>query len=78
MLVDDGSSVHGAGIRVEELGPLDQYGVQAERFAEAVRTGRPAPTTLEDELANMAVIDALVESGATGRWVAPAGSESHR
>src|SRR5262249_47618716 len=50
----------------------DQYTLQGDLFSRAVRAGAPAPVPLEDAVANMAVLDALAPSAATGRWGAPA------
>ncbi len=47
----------------------DQDTIQADRFSEAVRGGRPLPTPLTDAVANMKVIDAVLASAAGGRWV---------
>ena len=48
---------------------VDQYGLQAEAFARAVREGTPVPTPLDDAVANMRAIEAVLESGRTGAWV---------
>jgi predicted dehydrogenase len=50
------------------FGPADQYGLQADAFAAAVRSGGPAPTPLADALANMAVVDAIFASAQSERW----------
>jgi predicted dehydrogenase len=71
LLIDDGSSLAGAGIRVEELPVLDQYTVQADLFARAIREGGPAPTSMEEAVCNMAVIDAVFRSARSGTWEAP-------
>jgi predicted dehydrogenase len=42
----------------------DPYAVQAERFAEAVLDGGPTPTPAEDAVANMRVIERIIESAA--------------
>jgi len=47
----------------------DQYTVQADLFSLAVINDTPVPTPLEDAVANMKVIEALVESGRIGKWV---------
>ena len=47
--------------------PVDQYTVLAERFAQAAETGSPGPVPLEDSIKNMAVLDALRRSTASGR-----------
>ncbi len=51
----------------------DQYTLQADLFSAAVREGRPAPVPLEDAVANMEVLDALLRSAATGTWAVPGG-----
>ncbi len=71
LFVDDGSSLTGDGIRVEDVGPLDQYTVQGDLFAEAVANGGPAPTSIDDGVRNMAVIDAIFRSAESGRFEAP-------
>lgn len=68
--IDDGT------IRTEKIGPCDHYQLQAEAFADAIRSGRPLTFTLEDALANMAVIDALFRAAARGRWENVEQSES--
>ena len=61
----------GATIRVEEFPVLDQYTVQGDLFAEAIQTGGPAPTPLEEAVRNMEVIDAVFRSAASGHWESP-------
>jgi predicted dehydrogenase len=46
---------------------VDQYTVLAERFARAAQAGGPSPIPLEDSIKNMAVLDALQRSAASGR-----------
>ncbi len=64
---------HEHGSRVEEIAiPLcDQYTIQGDLFSEAIRYDRPVPTPIEDAVANMRVIEAIVASGKTGQWTAP-------
>lgn len=71
LLIDDGSSLHGDGIRVEELPVCDQYGVAGDAFAKAILDGTPQPIPLEDAVANMAVIDAAFRSAESGQWEKP-------
>lgn len=56
------------GTRRIEAGPVDQYGLMFAAFSQAVRSGAPAPTPIEDGVANMAVIDALFRSEKSGKW----------
>lgn len=71
LFVDDGRDLTGAGVETIELPAVDQYALQADAFSVAVRDGRPVPVPLEDAIANMAVIDALFRSEASGRSEAP-------
>jgi predicted dehydrogenase len=61
VVTDDGSEVL-------SFGPVDQYACQADAFRSAVRSSSPAPTPLEDAIANMATIDAVFASAATDAW----------
>ena len=71
LLVDDGSSLFGAGIQLEEIAPCNQYTIQGDAFSRAILEDGPEPTPLEDALRNMAVIEALFRSAGSGRWEAP-------
>jgi predicted dehydrogenase len=71
IFIDDGEDLRGATIRVEEFPVLDQYTVQGDLFAEAIQTGGPAPTPLEDAVRNMEVIDAVFRSAESGHWESP-------
>jgi predicted dehydrogenase len=65
---------HATSAGVEEISfdICDQYAIQGEEFSLAVINDTPVPTPLEDALANMKVIEALFESGRSGKWVEPA------
>jgi len=62
---------HQRGDRIDEIVfPIcDQYTLETDAFSLAVMNDTPVPTPLEDAVANMRVIDAVVASGRTGRWV---------
>jgi predicted dehydrogenase len=47
----------------------DQYAIQGDLFSRAILNDTDVPTPLEDAVANMEVIDALVESARSGLWV---------
>jgi predicted dehydrogenase len=47
---------------------VNQYTVLVEEFVRAARAGEPGPVPLEDSIRNMAVIDALQRSAASGRF----------
>ena len=69
--VDDGAELGERGEAVT-FPAVDQYALQGDRFAEAVRGVGEVPVPLEDAVANMAVIDAIVRSTETDRWEAVA------
>jgi predicted dehydrogenase len=54
--------------REETFLACDQYTLQGDAFARSILHGDPVPVTLEDAPANMAVIDALFRSAASGNW----------
>jgi predicted dehydrogenase len=62
---------HGASAGVEEItfDICDQYTIQGEEFSLAIINDTPVPTPIEDALANMKVIEAVVESGRSGKWI---------
>jgi len=47
----------------------DQYTLQGDALARAILDDTPVPTPIEDAVANMAVIEALVHSAKSGTWV---------
>ena len=63
---------HHQGDTIEEivLEVCDQYTIQGDLFSQAVLDNTPVPTPLEDVVANMRAIEAVVESGKRGAWVA--------
>jgi predicted dehydrogenase len=69
--VDRTGEIHGAGVEIIELDVCNQFTIQAEAFASAILDGRSQPAPLEDAVANMACIDALFRSSATGCWEKP-------
>jgi predicted dehydrogenase len=50
-----------------EFPAVNQYTILAQLFARAAATGGPGPIPLEDSIKNMAVLDALRRSAASGR-----------
>jgi predicted dehydrogenase len=62
---------HQRGGTVEEilLETVDQYTIQGDLFSRAVLDNTPVPTPLEDAVANMRVLEAIVQSGRSGAWV---------
>jgi predicted dehydrogenase len=71
LFVDTGTDLVGSGIRVEEFPICNQFTIQADLFSLAVCGDGEVPTPLEDSVANMAVVEAVFESGRTGRTVHP-------
>ena len=62
IFVDDGSRFAAEAAEAIDFPAVDQYTLQAERFADAVEGIGEVAVTLEDAVANMAVIDALFRS----------------
>jgi predicted dehydrogenase len=62
---------HQRGSDVEEIALLvcDQYAIQGDLFSEAVLGERAVPTQIEDAVANMRVIEAVVASARQSTWV---------
>jgi len=56
--------------RTEEIAlPVcDQYTIQGDLFARAVLEDGPLPTHIEDAVANMRVVEAVLASAKSGRW----------
>jgi predicted dehydrogenase len=47
----------------------DQYTLQADAFAKSILDDAPVPTPIEDSVANLRVIEAIIESSRQSRWV---------
>jgi predicted dehydrogenase len=71
MALDRTGALDGGGIEILELEVCNQFSSQAEAFAAAILEDRPQPVPLEDAVANMACIDAIARSSATGEWEFP-------
>jgi predicted dehydrogenase len=71
IFVDDGSELAGRSARVEEFAAVDQYTIQGDEFSRAIQDNTEVPVPLEDALANMRVIEAVLRSGQTARWEEP-------
>ena len=71
IFIDDGRDLAGSGICTETFPPCNQFTIQGEAFSRAVREGGSVPVPLTDAIKNMAVIEAIVRSGQSGRWEAP-------
>jgi predicted dehydrogenase len=67
IVVNTSSSLEEPTPRPLSFDAVDQYTLLAEHFARAAKTGGPGPVPLEDSIKNMAVLDALQRSAASGR-----------
>jgi predicted dehydrogenase len=70
-LLDDGALAGGDGARRESVPPCDQYLLQVEAFARAIRGDIVLPYGVDDAVKNMRVIDALYRSESSGKWEHP-------
>ncbi len=66
--VDDGSQLGAGSAQMESFEIVNQYTLQGDAFARAIRTGAPLEFPLEDAVNNMRVLDAIFRSGASGRF----------
>jgi len=71
ILIDDGSDLFGAGAETIEFPVCDQYTIQGDLFASAIRENHEPIISLEESLKNMAVIDAVSASARSGQWEVP-------
>jgi predicted dehydrogenase len=62
---------HQHGDEIEEilLDTCNQYTLQGDMFAQAILRNTAVPTPIEDAVANMQVIDAVIRSSKSGGWV---------
>ncbi|HYE85793.1 MAG TPA: Gfo/Idh/MocA family oxidoreductase [Vicinamibacterales bacterium] len=66
--LDRTGDLTGSGIETIELPVCDQFTIQTERFAAAIRGGGGVAYPLEQSVRNMRLIDAVRQSAKTGRW----------
>jgi predicted dehydrogenase len=59
----------GADLRELSLEVCDQYTLQGDAFAHAVIEDQPVPTSLEDAVANMRVIESVKTSARQSAWI---------
>ncbi len=71
LVIDDGRDLVGGGREEIAIEPVDQYREQADAFAAAILSGEPLAFGLDDAVANMKAIDALIRSATSGQWEAP-------
>jgi predicted dehydrogenase len=71
LFIDSTGDLSGSGITSEIFPTADQYTMQGDAFAKAIRENTPVPVSLEDSIGNMAVIDAIFRSASSGHWEPP-------
>ncbi len=71
IFVDASGDLTFRDITTETFPSADQYTMQGDAFARAVRDHTEVPVPLEDSIGNMAVIDAIFRSAQSGRWESP-------
>ncbi|MBM79895.1 MAG: NAD-binding protein [Planctomycetaceae bacterium] len=64
---------HQRGTEIEEISfdICDQYTIQGDLFSQAILNDTAVPTSIEDAVANMKVIEAIVASGKENAWQTP-------
>ena len=72
IFIDIGGDLFGAGIATETFPVCDQYTLQGDAFSKAVLDDTEVPVSVEDAIGNMAVIEAIFKSAASGQWETPA------
>ncbi len=71
ILIDDGRDLFGGGITIEAFPVCDQYTIQGDAFSRAIIENTAVPVPLEDAIKNMAVIEAVFRSAASGKAETP-------
>ncbi len=71
IFIDSTGDLTFSGIATETFPASDQYTLQGDAFAKAVFENSEVPVTLEDSIANMAVIDAIFRSAKSSQWEEP-------
>jgi predicted dehydrogenase len=78
LFIDSGKDVFGGGIATETFPVCDQYTLQGDAFSKAILEDTEVPVSVEDAIGNMAVIEAIFASAASGQWEAPHRFKSQR
>jgi predicted dehydrogenase len=71
IFIDSSGDLGGSGITTETFPVGDQYTMQGDAFAKAIREDTEVPVPLEDSIGNMAVIEAIFRSAGSGQWEVP-------
>ena len=67
--LDTGRALGDAAIETIRIPAADQYGLQGEAFAKAIRGVEPMPYGIEDARRMMRLLDAVFTSDSRGEWV---------
>jgi predicted dehydrogenase len=68
IFVDDGSQLGDGSAETEAFEVTNQYLLQGDVFARAIRESTPLEFPLEDAVRNMRVVDAMFRAAESGRW----------
>jgi predicted dehydrogenase len=68
LFIDTTGDLDFSGITSETFPIADQYTLQGDAFARAVRDNTQVSVPLEDSIGNMAVIEAIFRSARSGQW----------
>jgi len=71
IFIDETGELFGSGIKTEAFPIADQYTMQGDAFSCAVLDDTEVPVSLEEAIANMAVIEAIFRSAETRQWETP-------
>jgi predicted dehydrogenase len=70
LFIDASGELTGSGVASESFAAADQYTLEGDAFARAVREDTAVSVPIEDSIGNMAVIDAIFRAAASGQWEA--------
>lgn len=70
IIVDDCRDLFGSGSEGIEVPACDQYAIQSDAFARAIRDGGEVPVPVEDAVRNLEVLDAMFRSNGQ-TWASP-------
>jgi predicted dehydrogenase len=71
LFIDSTGDLSGSGITTETFPTSDQNTLQGDAFARAILEDTEVPVSIEDAIGNMAVIEAIFNSAASGQWESP-------
>jgi predicted dehydrogenase len=71
LFLDSGADLFGGGVTTETFPACDQYTLQGDAFSKAILDNTEVPVPVEDAIGNMAVLEAIFRSGASGQWETP-------